>query len=508
MMSSMFGVDTGAASLALLHRPSDTSLAVVVLCALVGWAVHVYVERSTRSPVEFSASDARPAPLGGSATIEPPAVVALLTNGFDVPRSAVTATALDLAARGWVRLTSSDGELVVVTRGGAAAGDSLLPFEQQVFNHLAARAFNDVTSAATLAVSHHRLDRRWWLRFGRSVTETAQHLGLTTPRYSPLELAPPAAVAVVGIVTAVIGARRGAEIAIADSLVSRAVWLLAVVALASLGWVTAQRAVGSAQRPTDTGRRRAGEWMGYRRRLRARIPAHASVLAPPAQQVALAHAAVMGVAAQVLDELPAAPEGHRSAWSEAGGTPHVVRVRYPIRPGYGQHPLKVGGAGLILLLLGRFVQGYLHDIGDGSALGSVLDKVPGQVGLIRDLADVLGVLCWIPIMWALWALVAGAVDSIATRERVGVVVRARRPSEVLPSFLVSIVKPFAERDRFSTYLAVDDGRHRRVTAWLANERSAAPQGAQARVRATPLLGYVRSSEPIGTGAPSTSTSSP
>ena len=77
-------------------------------------------------------------------------------------------------------------------------------------------------------------------------------------------------------------------------------------------------------------------------------------------------------------------------------------------------------------------------------------------------------------------------------------IRARRPGEVLPPVLATVVKPFAERDRFSTYLAVDDGRRRWVSAWLASERSAAPQGAQARVRATPLLGYVRSSEPIGT----------
>ena len=110
----------------------------------------------------------------------------------------------------------------------------------------------------------------------------------------------------------------------------------------------------------------------------------------------------------------------------------------------------------------------------------------------------LAVVCWLPIMWGAWAIVAGAVDSIATRERLGAVVRARRPVEVLPPLLVSVVKPFAERDRFSTYLAVDDGKRTWVTAWLAGERSAAPQGAQARVRATPLLGYVRSSEPVGT----------
>ncbi|MDQ3468822.1 MAG: hypothetical protein M3487_03475 [Actinomycetota bacterium] len=45
---------------------------------------------------------------------------------------------------------------------------------------------------------------------------------------------------------------------------------------------------------------------------------------------------------------------------------------------------------------------------------------------------------------------------------------------------------------------VDDGRSDLVRAWLANERTAVPQGARARVHATPVLGYVRKSEPIGT----------
>jgi hypothetical protein len=206
----------------------------------------------------------------------------------------------------------------------------------------------------------------------------------------------------------------------------------------------------------------------------------------------------MGVAEQVLDQLPAAPEDHRRAWSEAGGRPHLVSIRYPIRPGYGQHPMRVGFAGLVVFLLARWVQGFFGRISDGEALESLLDRVPGQIDLIENIAGVLAVLCWVPVLWGVWAVIAGAVDSIATRERVGAVVRARRPSEVVSPLLVSVVKPFAERDRFSMYLAVDDGRRPFVTAWLANERSAAPQGAQARVRATPLLGYVRSSEPIGT----------
>lgn len=496
MMTAMTAVESGVL-VAFFHRPSTTSLVIAAIVAAAGWAWHVRSAWATRPPRPEPTGDRRPEPLAGEA-VEPPAVVALLTNDYDTPDTAVTATALDLAARGWIRLTTVDGEIAVVTRSNAGAGDSLLPFEQQVLNHLASRAFNDVISAGTLATSQHRLDRRWWLRFRRSVAAQAAHLGLSVRRYTPLEVAPAAVLAAIGAIAWWRSGRGGDEVAIADSWVSRAVWVAVLLALAGLAWVTAMRALGSAQRPTELGEQRTAAWMGYRARLRERIPAHANVLAPPPQQLALAHACVMGVATHVLDQLPAAPEDHRVAWSEAGGRPHVVRVRYPVRPGYGQHPIKIGLAGLVVLLLGRWLQSFLRDVGDGTALTSLLDRIPGQVDLVTTIADVLAVVCWIPIVWGVWAVLAGAVDSIATRERIGAVVRARRPVEVLPTRLLTVVKPFAERDRFATYLAVDDGRRSSVTAWLATERTAAPQGAQARVRATPVLGYVRSSEPVGT----------
>ncbi|MEQ9163013.1 MAG: DUF2207 domain-containing protein, partial [Ilumatobacter fluminis] len=148
---------------AIFDRPSTNTVAIAIACTAIGWALHWWFECSTRSERADPHGEQRPEPVEGQ-TIEPPAVVGLITNEFTAPQSAVTATSLDLAARGWIRLTSTDGELVVVTRGNPAGGDSLLPFEQQVLNHLASRAFNDVSSASTLALSHHRLNRRWWLR--------------------------------------------------------------------------------------------------------------------------------------------------------------------------------------------------------------------------------------------------------------------------------------------------------------------------------------------------------
>lgn len=482
---------------AILDRPSTSTLAAAVVVGILGWALHVWFYWSKRPKLLEPIGTKRPGvPEAGE--LEPPAVVALLTNEYEIPRSAVTATALDLAARGWIRLSTADGELVVVTRGSARAGDSLRPFEQQVLNHLSARAFNDVTSAGTLAGSHHRLDRRWWRRFRRAVADTSQSLGYSTRRYTPIELAPVATCVAVGLIALWMSTRNGDEVAIADSWASRALWFVALIGLGLLAWRTIERALGSSQSPTDRGLQRTAEWMGHRRRLRERIPEHASVLASSAQQLALAHAAVMGVSDHVLGQLPAAPEEHRRAWSEAGGTPHVVSVRYPVRPGYGQHPLRVGIAGVVVFFVFRWLKGFLERVSDGESLQSLIDRIPGQIDLIEKIASVLAVLCWVPLLWGVWAILAGAIDSIATRERDGSIVRARRPSEVVHPLFANVVKPFAERDRFSTYLAIDDGKRPLVTAWLANERSAAPQGAQARVRATPLLGYVRSSEPIGT----------
>lgn len=479
----------------MIDRPDTSTLALAIAFTAAGWLLDAWNERSSRTEVAPSESDRRPDPIG--AILEPPAVVGLLTNRFEVPTSAVTATVLDLAARDWIGIGLSDGELVVVARGQGQVGDTLRPFEQQVLNHLSSRAFNGVSSAATLAASQDQLDWRWWIRFRRSVAQMGQELGLTEDRYTVRALAPPAACAAIGLIVTLLSIRHGVAADVSDSWKSRLVWLIALGAAGALAWRVFQRAAGAAQQPTGAGAARTSLWYGYRRRLLAKVPPDASVIGTRSQQATLANAVVMGVAEPILDELPAAPEDHHSAWSEAGEAPHLVTVRYPIRPGYGQHPGKVLAAGVVVLLLARWVRAFLVRVADGDALQSLIERAPGQIDVIEKIARTLAVLCWIPILWAVWSVVAGAVDSIATRERVGSVVRARKPIEVLGR--AAMIKPFAERDRASTYLAVDDGRRRVVTAWLANQRRAAPQGAQARVRATPLLGYVRSSEPIGTG---------
>ena len=99
------------------------------------------------------------------------------------------------------------------------------------------------------------------------------------------------------------------------------------------------------------------------------------------------------------------------------------------------------------------------------------------------------------IVAAMWASFAGAADMFNTIERTGVVIRARRPAEVSP--IPRSVGRMIERDRYSLYVALDDGSSDDVIAWRASERTAMPQGVDAIVRATPVLGYIRKATPVG-----------
>ena len=94
-----------AALLLAAELGTDESLrhdALLLAAALVGGALLLM------ALVAVATSPARPTP--GDATMElgpePPALVDLLTDDFEVTAEAVPATLLDLAARGWLKLES------------------------------------------------------------------------------------------------------------------------------------------------------------------------------------------------------------------------------------------------------------------------------------------------------------------------------------------------------------------------------------------------------------------
>jgi hypothetical protein len=135
----------------------------------------------------------------------------------------------------------------------------------------------------------------------------------------------------------------------------------------------------------------------------------------------------MGLAAHLGDELPVTAEDPRLAWSEAGGAPHVVRVRYPWWPSYGRSALNAIGAGGVTLVLAVALRVFAGRVAAGEALASVIDDLGDWTERIETLARVISAVALIPIAWGAYSLVAGVVDTFATRRRDGWVVRVRDP---------------------------------------------------------------------------------
>jgi hypothetical protein len=489
----MSGVPPGSLLFGFLTEPARGPFVLAVLLTIVA-AAYLLVGGLLLRPPRIVTSE-ETSEIGP----ETPAVASLLTNGFTVTPSAAVATMFDLAARGWLRIVAADDEVIVLTDGHGAEGDMLTAYEQQVLNHLhrlTAGSAHGVTGAG-IEVAGLRLDRRWWRRFSAAVTAHARRQQLCRKRWHPLLLVVPAALVVIAGWQLWRSVRDGDETAVSESLLSRAAAAVVAVAIVIVAWRIVTLARSQAQRPTPTGTQRAAVWMSLRRWMEPRGFEGASSVVAGNPSRALGYAAAFGLAERAAAELPVVPEDDRIAWSNAAGPWHVVKVRYPFRPGFGRHPLFVLVLGLAVGTGIIVVQTLLLDVARGYRLGEFIDdNFADQEDIIHNVALGLAAVLVLPLLWMVWLVLAGAFDLFATIERRGLVVRARRPQRVIPH--PWLLGPLARRDRYSLFVAVDDGRSDRVSAWLANERTAVPQGARARVRASPLLGYVRSAEPIGT----------
>jgi hypothetical protein len=289
------------------------------------------------------------------------------------------------------------------------------------------------------------------------------------------------------------------EVAVIDSVGGRVLG----IAVLLVGVLLVVRAVGHLrgreQTHTPHGLEVTAGWLAVRRDLVAAGLATAAPSAVEPGDRRLAYASAMCLAEGAAVELPLAREDHYRAWSAVGGEGRLVRVRYPIRIGYGLHPVLALVGGLVACLVGLRAYRWFGDVARGDALPSVYERFPDQDWLIADIAVALAFVAVVPILAGLWIAVCGAYDALQTVERTGVVLRARRPVEVV--HLPRAVRRLMERDRYVVYMAVDDGSSGSVVAWRTNERNAVPQGATAIVRATPLLGHVRRALPIAARLP-------
>jgi hypothetical protein len=474
----------------ITRAPSTVALALAIVVTAAGHVALWWADRRT-APV-------RPRPDASAADAvgdEPPAVVNVLTNDVTLTAAGLRATMIDLAARGWLRILPPDDDDDigrVRPAAGTSGGESLLPHERLVLQHVLARFTTDrAIPARYLAVD---VRDRWWRRFDRLVTDECRRRGLVMRRWPRRVLAGLFAVGALAAVLWLRSATLGDDTAVIDSVGRRVAGGLTLVAVVALLVRTFHRATGGDQRHTDAGIEVTAGWLAVRRDL---VAAGLGPVAPSSVDIGdrrLAYAAAMCLAEGAAIELPLAREDHFRAWSAVGGEARLVRVRYPARIAYGMHPVVALLGGLAMFFAGLGAYRFLADVARGDSLDGLYERFPEQDWLITDVAIVGALLCAVPILVGLWAALGGALDALRTVERTGVVLRARRPAEVvaLPRFLRRLL----ERDRFVLYIAIDDGASGRVTAWRTTERNAVPQGATAVVKATPLLGYVRRAVPV------------
>ncbi len=470
--------------------PGGAMLGIAVVLAVVGHLAMWWAERH--------ATPQRIESVGGSGALrkESPAVVNVLTNDATLTAAGMRATVVDLATRGWLRILpplTDDETCRVRPSSEAYDGDALLPHERLVLQHILAR----FTTEQAIPARHLAVDIRgsWWRRFRNLVYAEAKRSGLVKRRWTPLLLGGPVAAAVLGLFAWNASRDDGTDVAVIDSVERRVIAIAALVALVLLVVRIVRHLVSNDVTHTEAGVAATARWLAVRQRL---VAGGFAPMAPSSLEIGdrrLAYATAMCLADGARIELPLAREDHFRAWSAVGGGGRLVRVKYPWRPIYGINPLYALIGGLVATFVGLRARRFFTDVANEEAWESLYERFEQQDWLISGIATGVVFVSWIPILLGLWAALAGAADMFNTVERTGVVIRARRPAEVtpLPRSLVKRV----EGDRYSLYVAVDDGSSDTITAWRATERTATPQGVDAVVRATPILGYVRRSSPIG-----------
>src|SRR6478736_3364151 len=194
--------------------PSTVLLVLSALIVIAGFVALAIVEQRIAPPRP------RAAPRAGALRSEPPGIVNMLTNDAT------------LAARGWLRILPPDEEDELArVRPAATAfqGDSLLPHERLVLQHVLAR----YTSERPIPARYLAVDIRgaWWHRFGRLVADEAVRRGLLRRRWTWKDLAAPAGLAVVGLLVWWWSAASGDDsVAVIDSIGRRVAGVAVLVA--------------------------------------------------------------------------------------------------------------------------------------------------------------------------------------------------------------------------------------------------------------------------------------
>ncbi|MGH2632896.1 MAG: DUF2207 family protein [Tepidiformaceae bacterium] len=283
---------------------------------------------------------------------ETPAIANLLVNRWKLTRTAMPATMLDLAARKMLEIDQLGSDhFVVRIKRSPVPDDHLTAYEQQVLDHVHARATGGSAPVEALDLGESGEAERWWKQFDKGVVSDTRNRGLARNRWAAddwLVLGGTllAGLGLIGLAAAlahVIGSSASASSSNRSSrwdalLGAGFLWFLV------MAWMGSLRGI----RDTAAGETACARWLGVRNYMRN---AHAFENAPAAAVILwdrlLAYGAGLGVAHDAVHDLPFAADEPGSAWSRSTGVWRQIRIEYPHRFGYGNKPVTVFFGGLV-----------------------------------------------------------------------------------------------------------------------------------------------------------------
>jgi Predicted membrane protein (DUF2207) len=441
--------------------------------ALVLWVVLlVVVAVSTRPRVGEPG-----APTSELPGPESPALVNLLTNGFEMTRAAVPATLLDLVARGFGSIQHiGPGQFVLRL---SESSEPLTSYERQVWDHVSELAAGGEVPGAALTTGPPAKAEAWWRRFQRSVVAEARGKGLSRPRWTN---GATTLLAALSLLPAFLVSRAATGSWDGDGVVLM-LWLMPVLMLPLYAL--------KRERDTALGRQAAGRWLAVREYL---ADDEAFCDQPPGGVAIwdryLAYGAAMGVARGAVREMPMGSESATEAWSPYGGRWHVVQVAYPkwSPPGWGVRPSRAVATGLLALIPVAFILGVVLPL-----MSTIMSDVAGLLtGLVLAVFAIPFVTAAALGLRLAAMIVLGLLDVRApTRTVSGMVVRMR---EVL-------IRRNKKTYSVQHYVAVDDGTGLHVDAWLVDNAKLAGirPGVEVDVVVSPRLGWVERITPRSEG---------
>lgn len=461
----------------------------------------------------------RPAPIqpsdaGIDLADERPAVVALLTGGFDLDEAAMPATVIDLAHRGYFTIEKYGKRTVLRLRQRTTDDRPLAPYEQRVLEHIRRSAVDGVTPAEVLTLGEHGVSDRWFRSFRREVTADARAQGLCERRWGVRQLA-----IVWGLVALAFAAPLLAG-QLAPRTVSPLGWgsvgnvLAGVAFVAAFGvaWFARDVTSGDAQIDTAAGREAAAHWLGVREFYLTQDNFEDKEAASVAiWDDHLAYATAMGLARQVERELPFAAESDKRAWSNVTGEWRRVTISYwSLLPFHGQRPVRVALSGLVQAAVFGVLAYVALQIAsnDPSATFESLALNDSQLGRVSFVSMLVTIGLGALVLFCVGKVVIGINDLVRRRTVEGLVLRRRSYAEGLDKYAEQVERrlrlPFRiniggsanqdgrhqrQRNRF---VAIDDGTADRIRALRVESRiyDRVAQGATVRITMTPILGYV------------------